>query len=287
MIYCMKASSPAALTTQLKMLLLQEHEQISNVCNAYIVNRLLLEGGCGKTTCSVFVDLSKAIDWVKHQNLLSGIGSSGVVLKWFTNYLLDRQQRVRVGNRVSRQSPCSWGIPQGSVLGSLRFMLYMQNVPTWVNAKVLMFANDILLFPGGFSIPETACGLTNVVTSLDSWITISGLQMNTAKHRQLLMFVLLRGVKCPPDTVVLCISRSLQLVTSYKYLGVILDHRLNWETQILNITQKVFQKIGDLLHAGHQLTLSAKRKFFVSVIAADLGYFFFFFTNKPKLHHEE
>ena len=185
-----------------------------------------------------------------------------MVLKWFTNYLLDRQQRVREGNRVISQSACSWGVPQGSVLGSHLFMLYMQNLPTWVNVKVIL--------PGGFSIPKTACGLTNVVTSLDSWTTISGLQMNTAKHRQLMIFVLLRGVKCPPDTVVLCISRSLQLVTSYKYLGVILDHHLNWEARILNITKKIFQTIGDLLRAGHQLT-STKRKFFVAVIAADLG----------------
>ena len=80
---------------------------------AFIVNRLLLERDCGKATGLVFVDLSKAFDQVKHQaliDLLSGIGICDTVLKWFANYLSDRQQRVRVGNRFSLSiSLQSWG----------------------------------------------------------------------------------------------------------------------------------------------------------------------------------
>ena len=71
------------------------------------MNRLLLERDCGKATGLVFVDLSKAFDRVKHQaliDLLLGIGICDTGLKWFANYLSDRQQRVRVGNRFSSQS---------------------------------------------------------------------------------------------------------------------------------------------------------------------------------------
>ena len=81
-----------------------------------------------------------------------------------------------------------------------------------------MFADDILLFFSGFGIPEKACRLTNAVTScsLDSWLTTRGLQMNIGKTVR--MFVLPRGLNIPPDTVVVCNSHPLQLVTSYKYL---------------------------------------------------------------------
>ena len=134
-----------------------------------------------------------------------------------------------------------------------------------------VFADDTLLFFSGFSIPEIACRLTNAVTSLDSWLTTRGLQMNIGKTQA--MFVLPRDLNIPPDTVVMCNSRPLQLVTSYKYLGVFLDNRLSWEAdQILHITRKVSQKIGALLRAGQQLTLPAKRLFYMAIIAADIEY---------------
>ena len=104
------------------------------------MNRLLLERDCGKATGLVFVDLSKAIDRVKHQaliDLLSGIGICDTVLKWFTNYRSDRQQRVRVGNRFSSQSTCSHGVPQGSVLGPLLFTLYVRDLPSCVDVNPL------------------------------------------------------------------------------------------------------------------------------------------------------
>ena len=85
------------------------------------------------------------------------------------------------------------------------------------------------------------------------------------------MFVLPRGLNIPPDTVVMCNSRPLQLVTSYKYLGVFLDNRLSWEAQILHITRKVSQKIGTLLCAGQQLTLPAKRLFYMAIIVPTLN----------------
>ena len=91
----------------------------------------------------------------------------------------------------------------------------------YVDVKFLMFGGDILLFFIGFSIPEIACRLTNAVTSLDNWLTTRGLQMNIGKTHA--MFVLPRGHNIPPETVVMCNSRPLQLVTSYKYLGVFLD----------------------------------------------------------------
>ena len=171
-VFFLKSSLPTAPTTQLQVAL------------PFIVNRLLLERGCGKANGLVFVDPSKAIDGIKHQaliNLLSGIGICNTVLKWFANYLSDRQQRVRVGNRFSSQSACSRGVPEGSVLGPLLFPLYVRDLPSCVDVKVLMFADDRLLFFSGFSIPEIAWRLTNAVTSLDSWLTTRGLQMNIEK----------------------------------------------------------------------------------------------------------
>ena len=72
----------------------------------------------------------------------------------------------------------------------------------------------------------------------------------------------------------MCNSRPLQLVTSYKYLGMFLDNRLSWEAQILHITRKSRKRLGPckLLRAGQQLTLPAKRSFYLAIIAADIEY---------------
>ena len=70
----------------------------------------------------------------------------------------------------------------------------------------------------------------------------------------------------------MCNSRPLQLVTSYKYLDVFLDNRLSWEAQIMLITWKVSQQIGAFLRAGQQLTLPAKRLFYMAIIADDIEY---------------
>ena len=128
----------------------------------------------------------------------------------------------------------------------------------------------MLLFFSGFSSSELACRLTNAVISVDSWLTTRRLQMNIGNTQS--MFVLPRGLNIPPDTVVMCNSRPLQLVTSYKYLGVFLDNHLSWEAEILHITRKVSQKIGALLRAVQQLTLPAKRTSFVAIITADIEY---------------
>ena len=95
--------------------------------------------------------------------------------------------------------------------------------------------------------------------------------MNIGKTQAII--VLPRGLDIPPDPVVMCNSRPLQLVTSNKFLGVFLDYRLSWEAQILHrtlITRKVSQKIVALLGAGQQLTLPAKRIFYMAIIAADI-----------------
>ena len=133
-----------------------------------------------------------------------------------------------------------------------------------------MFADDILLFFSGFGIPEVACRLTNAGTSLDSWLTTRGLQMNIGKTQA--MFVRTQGLNIPPDTVVMCNSRPLQPATSCKYLGVFSDNRLSREAEILHITRKVSQKIGALLRAGKQLTLPAKQLYYMAIIAADIEY---------------
>ena len=103
-----------------------------------------------KYTGVVMVDMSKAFDRVQHARLVSvlfSFGLSGSVLPWFSSYLSDRSQCVRIGDTISASSICSRGVPQGSVLGPLLFVLYTSEIASVLPTSVVHqeFADDIII----------------------------------------------------------------------------------------------------------------------------------------------
>ena len=145
----------------------------------YAINNFLMAKDQGLYTGLVFVDMSKAFDKVEHQTLindLSNIRVRGSALKWFVNFLTDRQQQVRCGNTVSAPTSCSRGVPQGSVLklGPLLCLLYTRKVPEVLSAtktiKSVLFADDILIYCSGKTPTTLAACLSEAATRLGTWL---------------------------------------------------------------------------------------------------------------------
>ena len=119
--------------------LLEVHDYIGSLLDA------------GKQTDVIYMDMSKAFDKVNHQILIHKLdncfGISGSLLGWFSSYLLNRRQRVTVLGATSSEKPVMSGVPQGSILGPILFLLYVNDLPDVVNnAKVASFADDTKLF---------------------------------------------------------------------------------------------------------------------------------------------
>ena len=243
----------------------------------YAINNFLMAKDQGLYTGLVFVDMSKAFDRVEHQTLindLSNIGVRGSALKWFINYLTDRQQQVRCGNTVSAPTSCSRGVPQGSVLGPLLFLLYTRKVPEVLSAtktiKSVLFADDILIYCSGKKPTTLAVCLSEAATRLGTWLTERGLCINVNKTKAMLLPP--KHQQCPADISIRCCDATLSIVNEYKYLGVIIDSTLSWEAHVDSVVSKVAKKIGALRRAGNSLTQAARRQYYLSVIQSDLQY---------------
>ena len=97
----------------------------------------------------VFFDLAKAFDTVLHALLIDKLGTFGVngtLLNWFHSYLTDRRQRVVTEGWSSGWFSVTFGVPQGSILGPLQFLMYINDMPDWVTSSLALFADDTV-FP--------------------------------------------------------------------------------------------------------------------------------------------
>ena len=157
-------------------------------CSSQLLSVLHVIGknlGGGKRTDVIFMDISKAFDSVDYPTLickLQDFGISGNLLLWFKIYLSGRLQQVVVQGAKSSQLPITSGVPQGSILGPLLFLVYVNTIPNYISAStdVAMFADDTKCFRTIRS-PNDAEMIQNDISGLESWSNEHHLHFNTLK----------------------------------------------------------------------------------------------------------
>ena len=213
----------------------------------------------GHELCAVFFDVRKAFDTVPHLPLLQTLDKLGLnkyLLRWIRNYLFQRAQYVAIDGCESQSLPVVSGVPQGSVLGPLLFICYINDVTAVISSgsEINLFADDIVLYRI-ITSPSDFVHLQQDIDSLSSCVTDKQLQFNATKCRQMLISRKRAHSSTPPNLYVS--GTALLQVSEYKYLGVVITSDLSWRPHITNMCNKTRKLIGLLYRRFYQSSNSS------------------------------
>lgn len=206
----------------------------------------------GHIVVAVFLDFKRAFETVDRVILLNKLTQYGVLEKeinWFKSYLNQRSQRVRVnGNIMSSPRAVDIGIPQGSVLGVLLFLIYINDIGTVLNvAKVALFADDCLVYIAGKNYDEIVYHLNEDLKNLYKWINMNKLKLNVNKTKCMIF-------NSRIDPLIKINEESIEVVKNFKYLGVIIDNKLKFDEHLNKVCAKIAKKIGFLKRLRYSIT---------------------------------
>ena len=185
---------------------------------------------------AIFLDFSKAFDKVPYNRLflkLSHYGIQGTLLEWIKDFLTNRTQQVVINNISSESVKVLSGVPQGSVLGPLLFLLYINDLPLSILSKVKLYADDTLIYRI-INTAEDAILLQKDLDTLTQWAQIWLMKFNASKC----VHLTITRKKSPLITTYTIDNSIIQQNKSAKYLGVTITDNLSWSEHITNITNK-------------------------------------------------
>lgn len=252
-----------------------------------LVNDILNSFENGKFTLGVFVDLSKAFDTVNHSILLKKLsyyGINGVYHQWFESYLNNRKQCVCYNNnKISEFQTITCGVPQGSILGPLLFLIYVNDINKASSIlSPIMFADDTNLFYSHKNINELFKTVNIELEKVSDWLLANKLSINISKTK-FSIFHSSQKKKSVIDLQPLKFN-DVEIVRSNvnKFLGILLDENISWNPQIKNVERKVSKSIGILYTARSVLDKNLLKTLYYSFVHTHLSYGNIVWASTPK-----
>lgn len=207
----------------------------------------------GKINGVLFLDLKKAFDTVNHDILISKLelyGIRGISLEWFRSYLQKRKQICMINNECSDVMEISCGVPQGSNLGPLLFLLYINDLPSCLETtKATLFADDTNLSCSGSTVAEVEDKLNKDLENVNKWLMANKLTMNKVKTKFMIIGSNKRLALITESPQITIGGYRINRVFSKKILGLVLDENLKWDKHIEEQSKKISQNIALLRRA--------------------------------------
>ena len=194
-------------------------------------------------TCVLYLDLKKASDTVNHDILLNKFDYYGIrenLQKILTSYLTNRKQKTMVHSYLSEEAKVEVGVPQGSILGPMLFILYINDISNITNlAKFYLFADDTAITIKAQHRSELQTKLNWLLPLVAKWFQVNRLSLNASKT-----FYQIFSRKPRTDIEVIINNTKIARKTSVKYLGILIDENLKWENHINMVSTLISRNIG-------------------------------------------
>ena len=196
----------------------------------------------------VFCDLSKAFDTINHEILLDKLnhyGIRGTANDWFRSYLTGREQYVDWNNKKSDKLPISTGVPQGSILGPLLFLIYINDLPTASGLKTVLYADDSNLLIKGKDVSSVCRKLNEELASISDYFRSNKLKLNTGKTKLVYFRKKSQNVNYEELEIYLD-GDKLKFEEEASFLGIVIDGNLSWDRHCVKIANTISRNNGML-----------------------------------------
>jgi hypothetical protein len=246
---------------------------------ANVLSSLIDKCNSNKKVVFALLDLKKAFDLINHKLLLeklSHYGVRGLSLLWLTNYLNNRTQRTKVNDLYSNTKPLSAGVPQGSLLGPILFVLFINDVFQLCseNIEIFLYADDTALIFHADNADHLQRIINDFFVKYLCWCTSNCIIVNPLKSNYLSFNV---------ENVVITINgNTLNKLSCVKYLGVLIDDQLNWKYHVNLVVKQCCQRIGLFKKVLPFFTNNVALLYYNAFIRSGFSYCLMFWFNNDR-----
>ena len=212
----------------------------------------------------------QAFDVVPHARLLYKLefyGIKGATLRWISSFLHERTQRVVVDDQTSDEAPVTSGVPQGSVLGPILFLVYINDMPEYIKSSCRLFADDSIIYRVIQGLRDCAT-LQDDLDRLHQWELDWGMLFNPSKCN---IMNVSKSPNCKPNKYSLK-GVVLETIPNAPYLGVNISSNLSWRHHIKKCSAKANRTLGFVRRNRRGATHTAKAQAYISLVRPQLEY---------------
>lgn len=229
----------------------------------------------GKHVRTILIDLTKAFDSIDHTLLLRKLSSLGIQrkeLNWFSEYLSGRSQRVCIESTYSEWANITKGVPQGSILGPLLFLIFVNDLPDVVTkCSINLYADDTTIYYSDRDPVKVQSVLNTDLDLIANWIKINGLPINVAKTQ---FMILSRRAMKPENSSIKIELQGTEITKTdtIKYLGLLIDSNLSWKSHTDYVRRKSLAAIACIRRFSRYLPVLTRKILFSSLVLPHLDY---------------